>query len=120
MGDKVSWRERDTAIYVLSTLNLLSGLSPDALTQRLRRTAHIRSYAVATDLLKPGIYFILLERADTTIDGACVYRMGWLAPQAATSLPPPLRARWASWSMGVAYRSDPTRVVYSATSLMPR
>jgi len=113
-----SWAEHDTAVYVVSTLNLVR-THRHSLPDRLTHFG-ITRYEVYSDLDKADVYFIELRRADGTIVGALVYRMGWLKPESVSLFTDRLGVQKAPRPLVEAYESDRKALIGSFTSTLPQ
>lgn len=74
------WKQRDTAIYVVSTLNLLRD-GHQLVVKELARRLHVASYDVYEDIDSAGLYFIELRKANGATVGSFAYKMGWIKPR---------------------------------------
>jgi hypothetical protein len=114
----VNWQQRDTAVYVVSTMNLLNRTGGHTITQVLAHlgVAHLDVYA---DTAQANLYFIELKRADGSIAGVLAYQMGW---------PKPKRVVWSTGRtvpavdprIAQAYRTDPRTLIGTFTSTTPQ
>jgi hypothetical protein len=113
----VNWQQRDTAIYVASTLNLLSHTKNHTVQQVFQRLniTHIDVYA---DNDQSNLYFIELKRDDSSTAGTLAYQLGW---------PGPKRISWSagktlptvSAQIAQAYKSDSKTLIGTFTSPLP-
>lgn len=113
----VNWQQRDTAIYVVSTLNLLTH-RPNGTTQQWLQRLQITLLDVYADSNQAGLYFIALERADGSTAGTLAYELGWAKPrriawQAGHGIPA------VSAAIAQAYRTDTKTLIGSFTSTLP-
>src|SRR5437764_2896343 len=60
----IDWNQRDTAVYVVSTLNLLHTKKGQAATSLWNHKLGVSHYDVYDDLNDSSLYFILLKRDD--------------------------------------------------------
>jgi hypothetical protein len=113
----VNWQQRDTANYVVSTLNLL-GRSRGHTIQQVFQRLNITRIDVYADSSQSALYFIELKRDDGSTAGSLAYQMGWRKP------------RRISWSAGrtvpavattiaQAYKTDTKTLIGSFTSTLP-
>jgi hypothetical protein len=80
VAQQVQWQRRDTATYVVSTVNLLRTEQGQPLRKVVEYRMHVSRYAVFADDDVPGLYFIRLKQDTGSIAGTLAYRMGWPAP----------------------------------------
>lgn len=76
----VNWNQHDTAVYVVSTLNLLRTRRGQPVTTILARRLNVTHYDVYADQSAQSLYFIQLRRDDGAVVGAFAYHMGWAKP----------------------------------------
>jgi len=115
---RLAWSRRDTAVYVVSTLNLLRTAQGRPLPTTLQRRG-VASFDVYADSARPDLYFIVLVRANEDVAGALAYHMGWLKPQSISSLTDKLGVRSAQEDIARAYTSDLRLLIGSFTSTLP-
>lgn len=115
----VTWQQRDTAVYVVSTLNLLHTRHGRPLTPLLMRKLGATHLDVYADRAQADLYFIQLKRADGATAGTLAYQMGWMKPQSVTATTNRFGITAAAASVVQAYQSDPTRLIGSFTSTFP-
>lgn len=77
---QVSWQRRDTATYVVSTINLLRTDQGRPLTNVVEYRMDVSRYAIFADDDVPGLYFIQLKRGTGSVAGTLAYHMGWPTP----------------------------------------
>jgi hypothetical protein len=114
----VNWQQRDTAVYVVSTLNLL-GRSQNHTVQQVFQRLNITQLDVYADDDHTNLYFIELKRDDSTTAGSLAYEMGWSKPK---------RISWSAGknipavtgTIAQAYRTDDKTLIGSFTSNLPR
>lgn len=111
----VNWQDRDTATYVVSTLNLVRTPQGRAVTE----TMHAATYVMLADTARSGLYFVDLHDRSDSIIGSFVYWMGWMQAVSLTRLPAGLHVRTASAALVQAYHQDPKRVIGVFTSTFP-
>jgi hypothetical protein len=113
----VNWQQRDTAVYVVSTLNLL-GRTRNHTVQQVFQRLDITRFDVYADSAQAGLYFIELKRDDSTTVGSLAYQMGW---------PKPKRISWSTGrtipsvatAIAQAYKTDAKTLIGSFTSTLP-
>lgn len=115
----VNWAARDTAVYVVSTLNLLHTRQGHLVTAVLEHhgVAHFDVYADATT---DGLYFVLLRKDSGSTVGAFAYQMGWSRPQSLFGV----TDRFSTIQRTTAgvrqdFKSDSKLLIGSFTSTMP-
>lgn len=113
----INWQQRDTAIYVVSTLNLL-GRTQNHTVQQLFQRLNITRLDVFADTDQRDLYFIELKRDDGTTAGSLAYQLGWAKPK---------RVSWSAvksipvvaGSIAQAYKTDDKALIGSFTSTLP-
>jgi hypothetical protein len=113
----VNWQQRDTATYVVSTLNLL-GRTRNHTIQQVFQRLNITRIDVYADNVHPNLYFIELQRDDGSTAGSLAYQMGWRKPE---------RISWAAGksipsvaaTIAQAYKTDDRALIGSFTSTLP-
>lgn len=113
-GNPVNWQQRDTAVYVVSTLNLLTNRRGRLVIQRL----HPTQFDVFSDTGKQDLYFIQVRRASASV-AVFAYQMGWARPQLISMAAPHSGVRAASDAMAQSFRTDPKQLIGSFTSTTP-
>jgi hypothetical protein len=115
----VNWSQHDTAVYVVSTLNLLhtrSGRSfPDLVTHKF----DVTRYDVYADQSVSNLYYVQLRQDDGTVVGAFAYSMGWPKPRILFLGVDKPQASHAPQRIALAYHSDPKTLIGSFTSTLP-
>jgi hypothetical protein len=114
-----NWNQRDRAVYVVSTLNLVHCQSGRLLTTMLVRKLGVTHYDVYADQQTNNLYFIEPRRDDGSSVGALAYQMGWVAAMSVSPSLDKLHVRHAPGSAYAAYRNDPKQLVGSFTSTVP-
>lgn len=117
---EVNWNQRDTAVYVVSTLNLVRTTSGRPFAQVAMGQLDVTHFDVYADLDHANLYFIQLKRDDDSTAAVLAYQMGWLKPQTVTRMNRQFRLRQVSWSISQAYRVDTKEFMASFTSTFPR
>jgi hypothetical protein len=113
-----NWQQRDTAVYVVSTLNLL-GRTQNHTVQQVFQRLNITHLDVYADNDQPNLYFIELKRDDDTTAGSLAYEMGWSKPKR-ISWPAGKSIPVVSSVIAQAYRTDDKTLIGSFTSTLPR
>ena len=111
-----NWEQRDTAIYVVSTLNLLRTPSGQLVVNRL----NVSRFDVYADVVKEGLYFIQLYAKSGPLVGSVAYQLGWAKPQALSRSVGRLGVDRASRVVWHAYRADHKQLIGSFTSTVPQ
>jgi hypothetical protein len=114
-----NWAQHDTAVYVVSTLNLLHTKKGQSITAFLTRKLAVTQYDVLADASVSDLYFIELRRDDDTVAGALAYQLGWPKPQILTLALPQGVCKHAAGRIMQAYRSDPKQLIGSFSSTLP-
>lgn len=113
------WSELDTAVYVLSTLNLLHTKQGRPLTDLLTRKLAITRYDIYADTVLSDVYFVELLRDDGIPGGVLVYRLGWSVPEIVTLAIHASVGKQAPKQLVAAYRRDAKHLIGSFTSTLP-
>jgi hypothetical protein len=124
---KTDWNQRDTATYVVSTLNLLRTRTGKAVPSILAKRLHVARYDVFQDAADSGLFFIELKQTTGRLVATFVYHMGWVKPQfisdsgSRSSFLASSRYRTprASEQMAQAYHTDPKILIGTFTSTLP-
>lgn len=114
-----NWNQRDTAIYVVSTLNLLRTTKGQNLPWLLTSRLGISHFDVYADDQVNNLYFVELRRDNGDIAGALGYQMGWFKPRSVTSFTDKLGVPKGSARLVNAYKNDSRQFVGSFTSTLP-
>ena len=114
-----NWTQHDTAVYVVSTLNLVHLRGGRWLPTVLTGQYNVSRFDVFADVGSAELYFVALRRDDGTVMGALAYRMGWLKPKSVSPLTDRIGVRKAPRSIADAYRSHPKQLIGSFASTMP-
>lgn len=118
-GKTVNWGQHDTAVYVVSTLNLLhtkKGQSVPSMFQQRMGVSHFDVYA---DTAVSDLYFVQMKRDDGSIVAAFAYTMGWTKPKLVYSTTDKLGRAKPALKIVVSYKSDPKQLIGSFTSTLP-
>lgn len=113
-----NWEQRDTAIYVVSTLNLVRCNHRQPLSSALTALGVTR-YDVLADTNVQNLYFVEARRDNGSLVGALAYEMGWARPRAVTSFPVKIGVRPASRDIVQSYKVDSKQLMATFTSTMP-
>jgi hypothetical protein len=116
----VDWGQHDTAVYVVSTLNVLHTRRGQSVAALLARRFHVARYEVWDDLSLSDLYFILLKRDDGSLAGAFAYQMGWPQPLGLTPSVGRMGVHAAPTIAVTAYHTDPKQLIGSFTSTLPQ
>jgi len=115
---QVHWKKRDTAIYVVSTVNLLRDDGGKLLAPSLKSELQINRFAVYADTLQTDLYFIVLRHGPDVV-GALAYKMGWPQPMSVSAATDQIGARKALPAIVQAYSSDPKSLMGTFKSTLP-
>lgn len=114
-----NWSQHDTAVYVVSTLNLLHTKKGDSITAMLTRKLNVAEYDVYADTAVNDLYYIELRRADGSVAGTLAYQLGWAKPQILSLSLPKGVCKHAADKVAQEYRSDPKLLIGTFTSTLP-
>jgi hypothetical protein len=114
-----SWSQRDCAVYVISTMNLLHFRSGRSLTSALTQKYGVTHYDVYADQQTRDLYFIEPKTDGGSSVGAFAYEMGWLVPMSVASSLDKLHVRHAPTLVFSDYRADAKQLIESFTSTLP-
>jgi hypothetical protein len=112
----ISWQQRDTAVYVVSTLNLLGRRGNHTVQQAFQRL-NITRIDVYADSAQNNLYFIELKRDDGTLAGSLAYQIGWLKPKR-IAWPAGRTIPVVAGTIARAYRADSKTLIGSFTSTL--
>lgn len=118
-SQEINWQERDTAAYVVSTVNLLRMPHHVPFPTVARQRLHVDNYAVVADTWRTNLYFIRLKRGDDSVAGALAYQMGWPAPRSVTTSVRKLGVARAPVGIIASYTWDPKRTIGDFSSTVP-
>jgi hypothetical protein len=116
---QTNWSQHDTAVYVVSTLNLLYTKKGQPITALLTRKVAVTEYDVLADTRVSDLYFIELRRADASLAGALAYQLGWTKPEILTLALPRGTTSHADATVLQEYRSDTKQLIGSFSSTLP-
>lgn len=111
----MSWQQHDTAVYVVSTLNLLRTPSGDLVVQKLN-AAHFDVYS---DTAHEELYFITIRSKDGGTAAILAYRMGWLKPRSLAPLAATFGIRQAPRGIQQAYHTDGKQLIGTFDTTLP-
>jgi hypothetical protein len=114
-----NWNQQDTAVYVVSTLNLLRARDGKACTDFLVKRLKVTQYDVYADQTVQNMYFVVLRRADGSAADTFAYQLGWAKPRDLGSRAVKFGAHRASLQIAQEFRSDPKQLIGSFTSTLP-
>lgn len=115
----VNWNQHDTAVYVVSTLNLLRTRTGRPIVANLSRRLNVTHYDVYADQTQSNLYFIQLRRDDGTVVGAFAYHMGWAKPRPVSGTARHFVSGRIPGTLQQEYNSDQKFLIGSFTSTMP-
>lgn len=110
----INWDQRDTAIYVVSTLNLAR--TPKGHT--LAQSPGARRFDVFADTENVDLYFIQIHTRSGRV-GVLAYEMGWAKPQSIGNFPARFGLRVAPPMVVAAYKDDPKQLIGSFNTTLP-
>lgn len=116
----IDWTTYDTAVYVVSTINLLRTRDGRPVVPVLTHALGVRQYDVYADIDEPRLYFIDLRKADGTPVGSLVYRMGAQKPMSLMSRLNRIGISRAPAWMVMEYRTDKETLIGSFSSTIPQ
>lgn len=114
----VNWVQRDTAVYVVSTLNILRLDNGQPVSTLFKNQLHVKQYTVEADAVVPDLYYINLVKANKTVAGTFAYKMGWQKPAAITDFGVQSIPR-AAPDIISSFHTDHRTKVASFTSTLP-
>ncbi len=114
------WTEHDTAVYLVSTINLLRTPSGRLTVTAMKEGLGASQFQVWKDVAVDGLYFIQLLRLDGSRAGTLAYQMGDAKPTSLRSRRPWLGAAPAPAGVARAFRHASPRLLASFSSTVPR
>jgi hypothetical protein len=114
-----NWQQYDTAVYVVSTVNLLHTRNGHPVLPILRRRLGVVRLDVYADRTQSNLYFIQFKRADGSGPGALAYEMGWVKPESVTNSCSHFGIVQAPANIVQDYQNDSTQLIGSFTSSFP-
>ena len=115
----VNWNQHDTAVYVVSTLNLLRTHSGRPFTSIWVRKGRVTHFDVYADGSRDNLYFIEMKRSDDSVVGALAYQMGWDRPRTVTTSITRFHIPSAPDKVIQSYQSDVKFSIGSFSSTLP-
>src|SRR5947209_1178972 len=115
----VNWNQHDTAVYVVSTLNLFRTRTGRPVSQFFRYRSGVTSFTVLSDVGSPNLYFVGLNRANGSILGTYAYQIGWTRPMAVTSSLAHFGAQMATTDVRDSYHTDRLVALETVTFTLP-
>lgn len=115
----VNWNQHDTAVYVVSTLNLLRTRSGRPFTSIWVRKGRVTHFDVYADGSQDNLYFIEMKRSDDSVVGALAYQMGWDRPRTVTTSITRFHIPSAPDKVIQSYQSDVKFSIGSFSSTLP-
>lgn len=112
------WKQQDTAVYVVSTLNLLRH-DHTAFVTLATQKLKVARFAVYEDLDSTNVYFINLLRADGSRVGTLTYVMGWQLPRSLSSSLNKYGVHAAPDYLVTAYKTDSKRLMETFKTSLP-
>jgi hypothetical protein len=110
---------RDSAAYVVSTLNLVHCRDGRSLALILSQCYPGARYDVFVDQQISNLFFIEPRRADGSTVGALAYQLGWVAPMSVTSSLSALYVRSAPAAVYSEFRTDAKQFIGTFSSTVP-
>lgn len=77
---KISWRQHDRAVYVVSTLNLPICSNGRLLSTVLRKREKASLFTVLKSRIYHNLYYVRVRNSAHTLLGVYAYRFGWKMP----------------------------------------
>lgn len=115
----VNWNQHDTAVYVLSTLNLLRTHGGRPFTSIWAHKGRVTHFDVYADGSQDNLYFIEMKRSDNSVVGALGYQMGWDKPRSVTPSITRFHIPPAPDRVIQSYQSDVKFSIGSFTTTLP-
>ncbi|GAC1400408.1 MAG: hypothetical protein NVSMB52_13980 [Chloroflexota bacterium] len=115
----VNWNQHDTAVYVVSTLNLLHSKNGRSLTTIYQQRLGVSHFDVYADTATSDLYFIEMKRDDGSVVGVYAYQVGWSKPKLVYIVSDKFGHVKSPLKLIVAYKSDSKSLMASFTSTFP-
>lgn len=115
----VNWNQHDTAVYVVSTLNLLRTRSGRPFTSIWEHRGRVTHFDIYADSSQDNLYFIEMKRSDNSMVGALAYQMGWDKPRTVTPSITKFHIPSAPDRVIQSYQSDVKTPIGSFTTTLP-
>ena len=113
------WDRRDSASYVVSTMNLVHVRDGRRLTSLLVHRYPVARYDVYADRRVDNLFFIEPENADGTAVAGLAYQLGWTAPMSVSPSISTLHVPAAPADVFAAFRHDRKQLIGSFSSTVP-
>jgi hypothetical protein len=120
LGNNANWNQRDTAVYVVSTLNVCRNQKGRPISTVLQKRFLATKYSVLADTKNQDLYFIEVKKDDGSVVGAYAYQMGWVKPQAITVALAHFGMKQASGDLVTDYKSDSKLLIATFSSTRPQ
>jgi len=115
-----NWTQRDTAIYVVSTLNLLRTHRGHTIPDMLQHRFGVRSFDVFADTQATNLYYIELDKSSGETLAAFAYQLGWMKPVLVYShVPLPPIVHSATVKIIQSYQTDKKTLIGDFNSTTP-
>lgn len=115
----VNWNQHDTAVYVVSTLNLLRTHDGRPFTSIWERRGRVTHFDIYADGSQDNLYFIEMKRSDNSMVGALAYQMGWDKPRTVTPSITKFHIPSAPDRVIQSYQNDAKTAIGSFTTTLP-
>jgi hypothetical protein len=113
-----NWTQHDTAVYVVSTINVLRTKYGTPMEPVLQKRVGVTRYNVYADQNRSDLYFIKMKRGRLVV-GQLAYQMGWVKPMSLCKLMTKLGVQQAPDAVVSAFTSDEKKEIGSFTSTLP-
>ncbi|HEX6508009.1 MAG TPA: hypothetical protein VF221_10285 [Chloroflexota bacterium] len=115
----VNWSQHDSAVYVVSTLNLIRSHGGRTLSSALMQKYGVTHFDVYGDLESSDLYFIELRKDDGSSFATLAYQMGWQKPMSLSPALDRFHVRRAPYAVSSEYHTDSKQLIGSFTSTLP-
>lgn len=115
----VNWNQRDTAVYVVSTINLLHNHKGRSLTSVFKRHLNVAKYEVWADQSNSSLYFIQMKTDSGQTVAGLAYQMGWQKPRGLSGSLQRLGVQPAPDAVDQAFKNDPKTLISTFTTTLP-
>jgi len=116
---KTTWGQKDTAVYVVSTLNLLHARHGRSISTVLSKRYGVTHFDVFADDEASNLFFIELKTADGSVFGSLAYEMGWPMPLSVSTSLDTLHIRHTTPDVQKEFATDSKSLIGSFTSTLP-
>lgn len=116
----MNWQQHDTAVYVVSTLNLIRAPNGSPISTLLESKLNVSEYRVFADLQDSDMFYVDVRRDNGSLVGTYVYQMGWLKPRALSAALIRYGAQAAPSKYFAEYHSDTKLLLGTFTSTLPQ